>query len=118
MADEQAEAPAAPNASEEGTTAAPKPEEESTTAAADPEEEGTTAAADPEEEGTTAATDPEEEGTTAAADPEGGLDLDAEQARLDEVEAKIAEGRRALADDEPDGPPVAAGEGAANAPPG
>jgi len=96
MADEQAEAPAAPNASEEGTTAAPEPEEESTTAAVDPEEES----------------------TTAAADPEGGLDLDAEQARLDEVEAKIAEGRRALADGEPDGPPVAAGEGAANAPPG
>ena len=54
----------------------------------------------------------------AAPEPEGGLDLDAEQARLAEVEDKIAEGRRALADGEPDGPPVAAGEGAANAPPG
>ncbi len=53
-----------------------------------------------------------------------GLDLDAERERLDEVEGKIEEARRALADveedvhPEPDGPPVAAGEGAANAPPG
>ena len=54
----------------------------------------------------------------------GGLDLDAERERLDEVENKIEEGRRALADaeddvePEADGPPIAAGEGAANAPPG
>jgi len=80
MADEQAEAPAPPHASEEA--AAPEPE---------------------------VGLDPE---------PEGGLDLDAEQARLAEVEDKIAEGRRTLADGEPDDPPVAAGEGAANAPPG
>jgi len=57
-------------------------------------------------------------------DEAGGLDLDAERERLDEVENKIEEGRRALADaeddvePEPDGPPVAAGEDAANAPPG
>ncbi len=54
----------------------------------------------------------------------GGLDLEVERGRLDEVENKIEEGRRALADaeddahPEADGPPIAAGEGAANAPPG
>jgi len=54
----------------------------------------------------------------------GDLDLDAERERLNQVEDKIEEGRRALADaeddvePEADGPPIAAGEGAANAPPG
>lgn len=78
-------------------------------------------------------TDSDEDGGDAPADapPEdgggdeaGGLDLEAERGRLEEVENKIEEGRRALADveedahPEPDGPPIAAGEGAANAPPG
>ncbi len=70
------------------------------------------------------------EGTSAPSDDsdaavmEGGLDVEAERGRLDEVDQQIEEGRRALADieedtdPEPDGPPVAAGEGAANAPPG
>ncbi len=54
----------------------------------------------------------------------GGLDVDAAEARLGEVGKEIEEGRRALADveqevePEPEGPPIAAGEGAANAPPG
>ncbi|CAA9216214.1 MAG: hypothetical protein AVDCRST_MAG76-437 [uncultured Acidimicrobiales bacterium] len=61
---------------------------------------------------------------SVAAEPEGGLDVEAEQRKLDDVEKQIADGRRALADreqeiePEPDGPPVAQGEGAANAPPG
>ncbi len=58
------------------------------------------------------------------AEVDGGLDLEVERGRLDEVEKQIEEGRRALADleedvePESDGPPVAKGEGAANAPPG
>ena len=53
-----------------------------------------------------------------------GFDVDGAEARLKEVEKKIEEGRHALDDVEddveptPDGPPIADGEGAANAPPG
>ncbi len=66
-----------------------------------------------------------DDGAEATAPPErGGLDLDAERERLDGVEGRIEEGRRALADaqddvqPDADGPPIAAGEGAAIAPPG
>lgn len=65
-------------------------------------------------------------GSDPAAMVEAGSDFDvgAAEARLEEVREQIEEGRRALADiaketdPEPDGPPVARGEGAANAPPG
>lgn len=58
----------------------------------------------------------------AKAGPE--FDVGVAETRLQEVEEQIDEGQRALADvvketdPEPDGPPVAEGEGAANAPPG
>jgi hypothetical protein len=82
-----------------------------------------------ETEETEAGSDDSDGGAEAEAPPEGGsgaggLDLDAERERLDQVEDKIEEGRRALADaqddvrPDSDGPPIAAGEGAANAPPG
>ena len=63
-------------------------------------------------------------GSSADPEVEGGLDVEAERGRLDEVEKQIEEGRRALADvegdtePEPDGQPIAEGEGAPNAPPG
>ena len=72
----------------------------------------------------TEATEPTEPASQTGAEAEGGLDVEAERGRLDDVEKQIADGRRALADreqeiePEPDGPPVAQGEGAANAPPG
>lgn len=61
---------------------------------------------------------------TADGGPSDGFDVEAAEARLEEVGKEIEEGRRALADVEQevepdsDGPPVAEGEGAANAPPG
>lgn len=85
---------------------------------------------DADANGTDKADEGGSEGTSAPSDDsdavvmEGGLDVEAERGRLDEVDQQIEEGRRALADleddtdPEPDGPPVAAGEGAANAPPG
>ena len=63
-------------------------------------------------------------GGSGAGGDEGGLDVEAERGRLDEVGKQIEEARRALADTEgelepePDGQPVAEGEGAPNAPPG
>lgn len=74
--------------------------------------------------------DPPAAAVDAESDPAGMVeagsdsDVDAAEARLEEVREQIEEGRRALADiaketdPEPDGPPVARGEGAANAPPG
>ena len=68
---------------------------------------------------------------SAEADQEGdggdegdGFDVEAAETRLEDVEGKIEEGRRALADlenevePEPEGQPIAEGDGAANAPPG
>lgn len=74
-------------------------------------------------------TSSEDDEGNGSSDPEAsadaaGFDVDAAQGRLDEVQQQIEEGRKALADlqddvtPEPDGPPIAQGEGAANAPPG
>lgn len=69
-----------------------------------------------------AKTDQAEAGPTSAAP--GGLDVDAERVRLEGLAQEIEDGRRALQDVEDDtrpdsdGPTIAAGEGAAIAPPG
>ena len=106
--------------------------------AADPEStaDGDDTAAEPDDtsDGEDTASEAEDvaEGASEASAPEGGpaggggddFDFDAAERRLEGVEEKIEEGRRALADVEQDvepdqeGPPIAEGEGAANAPPG
>jgi len=96
------------------------------------EEAADEATASEDQESTDEAPETDQESTDEApeTDQEGGLDLEAQQARLDEVENKIEEGRRALAEQETkpepeakpepetDGQPVAEDEGAADAPPG
>jgi len=70
------------------------------------------------------ATSPGDDDPTPKAEGTGEFDVGAAEARLEDVEKEIEQGRQALAnvsqevEPEPDGPPVAAGEGAANAPPG
>ncbi len=72
--------------------------------------------------GDDAETDQAEGGSEPAA--AGGLDVEAERGRLEDLSKEIEEGRRGLEDVEDDtrpdsdGPTIAAGDGAAIAPPG
>jgi hypothetical protein len=101
------------------TTGAPPDDDAGATAAT-----GDQAAGADDAGSTTASDDEATAGGPEASTEAAGFDVDGAQDRLDEVQQQIEEGRKALADlqddvtPEPDGPPIAAGEGAANAPPG